>query len=211
MKIIRIIIIAVSSFLVGCSTNYTHIIEPLEIHYDAISNQKIQKSLIEAANEYSKYDVLRYAMFDYAFPADESEYKQMEGCGIIWITALSHNVKELPINNVRLITNSVQVIELPMYYSFRTVEKDPLISKVFGKFRIDEIYLIPFHDGVQSSSLVLDYARNRKNFTIGQLEKSFPNKWGKLIKLSSDITYPNTEDYVDVLMREYPIIKTVKK
>ncbi len=100
----RITLALILSMLVSSSyaDDTIHLVRPGNALYQKLSTSVLQSRLVAAARQYQQYgQVARIAFFDLAYPATEDENQEMKGFGILWITALSQDPKELPIRNVK--------------------------------------------------------------------------------------------------------------
>lgn len=170
-----------------------------------LSQMAIQSRLIESAKHYENVGrVERTIHYDFAYPANREEYLKMNGFGILWVTSHSHQRDELPLKNVRITMGPVNAILLREIAEYVSVERDALISKVFGENRSDAIYLVPLYQESQGASLLADYSLNRTDFRFGKLDHEFNRKIGTPVDIKGDIRYPEKAIFESMLAREFP-------
>lgn len=208
MKLIILTILFLISPVASAEEDIIHIVGGGGTIYEHLTKLKMQETLIASAEKYKQYgEIKRATHHDMAYPRDKEEYSKMNGFGILWVTSHSRNKNELPINNLRIYIEGSGAIGIDSIYSFASKEKHALVSKVFGVYRYDSIYMIPFFKEMQGATLIADYAINRTDFVLGKLEKTYPAEIGEPMHLSSKISYPETKYFNVMLEREYPIAK----
>ena len=172
----------------------------------SLSQLEIQSRLLKSAKFYEdKGHVARAAHYDFASPASREEYIQMNGFGILWVTTHSHEKEELPLKNVRLSMGGTSAIVLQEISEYASEEPDPLVSKVFGKYRSDAVYIVPLARESRGAKLLADYSLNRTDFNVGSIDEEFDPKIGDPIALQKGIKYPEKSVFETMLRREYPI------
>jgi hypothetical protein len=165
----------------------------------------MQQRLASAAGQYAVHGkVAQIALFDIAYPKNREEYRRMNGFGVLWITALSHDPKELPLKAVRVDTRHTSIALAPIN-TFRSTERNKEIVEVFGAARTDAVYLVPLFRQTQGARLLIDYARNRYNFLLGEMAKPLPPEIGTLAALLASLEYPSKEIFLPMLYREFPM------
>lgn len=126
----------------------------------------------EAADEYLKHaPVLRYAHYDVALPANQDEYDQMAGFGVIVISVLSQDPAELPPKHFVAVVGSEDVV-LNLIFGARTPVTDPKVAHVFGVNRWDGLYELPVQLLRQHAELHIDFAKNRDGFVLGRFSET---------------------------------------
>ena len=145
-----------------------HLIKKGDVAYKALTKTEMWQRIRGAAEEYVVYaPIPRIALFDVTYPADEEEYKQMAGYGLLTITAISQDRGEFPLarvyfrkgyseENLKLVKLSVS--EMP--------NKDSVVAITFGNYVLNALYLFPMNLRNRSGQLLIDFARNRKEFVI---------------------------------------------
>tara|TARA_Y100000588_G_C14041956_1_gene833265 strand:- start:186 stop:839 length:654 start_codon:yes stop_codon:yes gene_type:complete len=166
----------------------------------------MQERLITTAEQFREIGPLARAIHhDIAYPRDAEEYAAMNGFGILWVTSHSQIEEELPPKNMRIVFGESGTIRLPPIFQLTTIEEDQVVSSVLGEHRSETIYLIPFYKEVEGAVLLVDYAVNRDDFVLGELESNFPTELGKPKSLyNNELRYPDKTVVLSMLKREYP-------
>ena len=188
-----------------------HIIRGETSVNEKLTKLRMQNDLIDSAKENMKYGemISRATHYDMAYPKDIDEYSKLKGFGVLWVTSHSRREEELPIKNLRVKIENVGTIGLEPIYTFKSIEQDKFVSKVYGKNRSDSIYKIPLYDEVRGGTLIADYSSNRVDFILGHIDKEFPSEIGEPLKLPTEISYPDKKLFNAMLEREYPIVRNV--
>lgn len=109
---------------------------------------RFEKRLQEQAVEYGSYalGIPRMAMSDIAYPKSVDEFDQLDGNAILAVAGLAHEQNMLPLKRVYVSFNGHQIdlILVRAVLSKRTTVDDK-ISKVFGQYRVDAVYLLPVY------------------------------------------------------------------
>jgi len=160
----------------------------------------------EAANEYQEHaPVLRYAQYDAALPADQNEYDQMAGHGVIVLSVFSQDPAELPPKYFVAVVGSEQFV-LPLVFGARTPVTDPQVAHVFGVNRWDGIYEIPVQLFQRHAEIHIDFAKNREGFVLDRFsdsEESLLKNTGLRVSAPSRSSAP-VEARMKLIEREYP-------
>lgn len=176
-----------------------------------LTKLRMQNDLIKSARENEKYGemIARATHYDMAYQKDRDEYILMNGFGVLWVTSHSRLPEELPIKNLRVRIENIGSIGLEPIYSVKSIEADNLVARVFGRNRNDSIYMIPLFDEVRGATLIADYALNRTDFILGDLENEFPADIGSPFKMPAVIVNPDRKIFNVMLEREYPIVRNL--
>lgn len=138
--------------------------------YEEVDSVVINKRLEESAIEMGKKGaVSRFALYDIALPADTEEYIALNKNAVLMITAVTHNKEELPIKNAYVRTLDSVVILERILSKVTDIVVDNQISLVFGKYREDCFYLLPYYLLGENEELVVDWKNNRDSFMLGSL------------------------------------------
>ena len=104
----------------------------------------LQQRLSAFAEQYKAVGpIARMINHDLAFPRNASEYRIMNGFGIIWVTAHSQESTEFSLQNMRMKPVNHNVIEVPPHSSFFSTEEDATVALVLGQHRMDYVCLVP--------------------------------------------------------------------
>ena len=174
---------------------------------EPLTKDVLQQRLSAFAEQYKAVGpIARMINHDLAFPRNASEYRIMNGFGIIWITAHSQKNSELPLQNMRIKTVNQHVIEVPPHSSFSSTEKDTTVASVLGQHRMDYVYLVPLYEEALGGELFVDYSANRKYFSIAKLPLKFPDELGSLKSFKQyDGKRPEEHLIYTMLNREFPL------
>ena len=174
---------------------------------EPLTKDGLQQRLSAFAEQYKAVGpIARMINHDLAFPRSASEYRIMNGFGIIWVTAHSQESTELPLQNMWIKTLNRNVIEIPPHSSFSSTEKDATVALVLGQHRMDYVYLVPLYEEALGGELFVDYSANRKDFRIAKLPLKFPDELGSLKSFKQyDGKQPEEHFVYTMLKREFPI------
>jgi len=94
--------------------------------------------------------------------------------GVVLVSAISHNPKELPLSRVYVHIDNRDV-ELKRITSIRRqTPKGSATREMFGAYHEYAFYLVPVELVTKSTLLFCDFAVNRKAFQISQLDDPEP-------------------------------------
>jgi hypothetical protein len=123
--------------------------------------------------------------------------------GVVLVSAISHNPKELPLSRVYMRIDDRDV-ELKRVMSVRRQTPEGSATReMFGAYREYAFYLVPVELVTKSTLLFCDFAANRKAFQISQLDDPEP----AFIASDHDRTpgkVPSTAVLKAFIAREYP-------
>lgn len=174
--------------------------------YGPSSAAGMERRFEAAAAQYAGYDVPRVALSDIAYPLDPAEFKAMDGFGVIWIAAVSHDKGELPLKRVYAVVDGKEV-ELKLAASRPLVTAGSAeVRKTLGEYRWDGLYYFPVYLGSEAQELRIDFAMNRSGFVMLDLKKD-PQELPDYVQLP--VTHPKgptpPADAASTLVaREYP-------
>jgi len=211
MKKIIFIFLMIINFSALLQAEEIHVVKDLKIDPHQVSSiSTATKRLEEIAQYYmdNAHDidsVPRIGVVDLAFPYSPEEYIQMNGNGILMVSIVVHDKEELPLKKVKIKTGS-QMIQLKEIKSiFSAVPDDQSsIKKLFGKYRCDIYYLIPYPLAIKKGEILADFNKNKTNFTLYKLPLrnllNFTNQ-----KMLRDQTPLNQETLKSFLGREFDL------
>ena len=116
-------------------------------HRNRVDVAYMNKRISDAAEEYKEYaPIPRIAFYDLGFPKDKAEFEQLNGYGVLLISAMSQTESELPLKRVYVTVEGEQ-IELKLLKQFLSKESDPASRtvKTFGFYRVDALYIFPVY------------------------------------------------------------------
>ena len=137
----------------------------------------MNKRISDASEQYKKYaPIPRIAFYDIGFPKDKAEFTELNGYGLLLISAMSQNEIELPIKRVYVLVND-QEIELKSLKQILTKEGNPesQIAKTFGLYRTDTLYLFPVYLRMQQANILVDFAKYRNGMKIASFDGEIPD------------------------------------
>ncbi len=169
----------------------------------------VQQRMVLAAEQQAGRAVDRTTLMDLAFPRDQAEYEEMNGFGLLWVTALSHDPDDLPIRNVRLFTQWVGIVHLNPVVTFVTRETDPRVTDILGRHRFDGVFLVPLHLETMGAQVVVDFQQKRTHFVLGDLRDAPPSTIRAISSINSSEVFPTSDAITRMTQREYPIIADV--
>lgn len=146
----------------------------------------------------------RVTHFDFAFGATASEFKKLDGFGVIHITSVNEDPREHPIKRVYLSYHGDDVELIPISYVRVRVE-DPFIDEVFGRHRMDYFYLIPYYFMELEGFLMIDWSVNRTEFVMFQLPIDFNLGYEPEFKFPQGADHFDEDAFYQFLDREFNI------
>lgn len=118
-----------------------------------------ERALRRAADRDSaRGKVSRIALFELALPDDSVEFAALGGHALMAVTALSWCQYELPLRTAYLVTDSGRIEMTPVTSVFSETT-DSSITRVYGKHRIDELFLVPVEAVAQGGVLTVDFGK----------------------------------------------------
>lgn len=182
-------------------------------HNRPVNNARTNQRLAEYAEESeSAGPIPRIALYDIGYPHSLEEFKQLDGHAILMVTSLAHTKDAFPLKRVFASIGS-DVYELKMIKNVLSQNSENAkVAKVFGQFRSDSLYLLPFYTRLQNgASVSAEFGDGGKpmqivlfNSPVGESVRFLPNEkpTGK---------GPET-NFLDVfLRREYPAFFETKE
>lgn len=181
-----------------------HLLGPNSWTKHPVSPATMNDRIERAASEYRQHaPIPRVALFDIAYPADEDEYKALDGYAVMLVTVLSQTVDELPPRRV-FVKVGEETSNLTLIASvFSNADPAQLTAAVFGTNRWEGLYLFPVYLKGVAQELLTDFARNREGFVLTRFREQdlqdFPftvtkPKAGK----------PNPGALATIISREFP-------
>ena len=148
-----------------------HLVNKGSVSMAPYTESKLWNRIKDASVEYAVYaPIPRIALFDITFPANENEYQQMAGYGLLTISAISQMKSEFPFKRVYLKDyNGEKELKLIRSSMVELSDVDTIVSATFGKFLSNTLYLFPMHRRADPAELVIDFAINREGFVLDNL------------------------------------------
>ena len=210
----RILFQSVSIFVLGLSVAIYAVSQervvtvPSETkwHRHAVDNAYMNKRISDAAEQYKEYaPIPRIAFFDIGYPKDRAEFAELNGYGILLVSALSQDPKELPIKRAYVEIGGKQIELKPVKeISVRNQDLTSQVVKTFGEYRTDVLFLIPIYLRFQQGDVLIDFAKNRTGMKIAQFDGSAPENIKDLPRLKPDDKTSFETAMQRFIKREYP-------
>ncbi|MGH7429703.1 MAG: hypothetical protein ACREJ4_15295 [Candidatus Methylomirabilaceae bacterium] len=206
------LLVAAAALLLGqapAAAQVSHYETRLPPSRQPTTNAVLDGRIQQAAAQYRAYaPVPRVAFYDIAYPADSAEYLAMHGYALLIVTAIDQDSTELPPIRVYLRAAS-ETLNLPLVAIRTSLVADPTIRGTFGLHRVDGLYLLPVAARRQPGDLLLDFARNRQGFRLGQLDQPLPVSVQTFVALRTGTDLPPLTKVSEVARREYPDLATM--
>jgi hypothetical protein len=169
------------------------------------TNSAIGAKIADAANDYRQYGpVSRSAFYDFAWPKDTTEYRQMAGFGLILVTVVDQTAAELPFARVYIRTDDGRDSTLTLLGSIASEVPlaDTTVRTVLGSHRLDALYLVPLAPEWRGGIIVIDFKQGRRGFRAGRVAAVTPPEIeGATTNLASR---PDSNVVLAMIRREYP-------
>jgi hypothetical protein len=164
------------------------------------------KRLEDEARRVEKYDDEKHprtASFDYVIPVDPDEYAALGANGVLLISSVVHDPKELPLKRVILRIGLKDVALQRVASRQSMLDPKSLLGAAIGIYRDDEFFLLPGSFAGHKPDLLLDFsANNAGSFHLGRLSLALADS----VKPAAG-TAPGSPDAATlkaVIAREYP-------
>jgi hypothetical protein len=182
-----------------------HIIGPNTWSKQPLQPSAMNNRIDRAATELEQYaPVPRIGLFDIAYPADEDEYKALNGFAVMLVTALSQKADELPPKRV-FVKIGDAISELTLISSvFSKTEPTQLTAKVFGENRWDGLFLFPVYLERDAQELLIDFAKNREGFVLSKFKSQNPEALKKYYLIKPNAGKTNSDALLKIVSREFP-------
>jgi len=165
--------------------------------------QRVEESAIEFQQH---APVPRIGLFDIAFPSSATELRDTDGYGVLLMTALSQDERELPPKRLYVTLDGREHV-LRLISSTRTAPtQSPNVERVLGANRWDALYLFPVYLMQDGAALSLDFAENRDGFVLGRFSTANRNTLGydMLVGEAPAGDSPPSNAIMRMVAREYP-------
>jgi len=188
----------------GLAQGTFHFVEPASTTHLQATPQIVAQRIAAAARGYEAYaPIPRGGFYEIAFPADAREYQAMAGHGLLLVTTFSQLQNELPATPYLVTRQGSVKLRLLSSVVGGTTLDDERVRRVFGKFRIDALFLLPLHSGARGADLLVDFARTRSGFKLGVINPSLPEELRDIPNAPTG-GEPAPEAILLMARREYP-------
>ncbi len=168
-----LLIAALAVCAVQAQADQLHLEYPGSTTYGPTTFDSLDKSMEEAARELRQQQPQgadRFAAYDMAYPADAVEYKAFGKHAIVLVSAVSHDVGELPLARVYIRVGGREISLKPILAVRRDTQEGSATRAMFGQYRADAFYFVPISLLAPDAKLICDFAANRKGFTLGTVD-----------------------------------------
>ncbi|HKY19077.1 MAG TPA: hypothetical protein VJL82_09095 [Rhizomicrobium sp.] len=163
-------------------------------------DRSVQISAFRMRQKFPQARIERHVPFDIVYPRGVREFRQLNGHGILLISAMTWNREELPLARVYLLRpNGARTVLRQLGHMRRAVAKDSVAARVFGSNREDAFYLLPL-SALQGAKLVCDFGRDRNGFIIANTALQAP----VTTAIKKPGALPSRKVVEGVITREYP-------
>ncbi len=171
---ILLFLLAVAFFTCNFLFADTHVIENDGAVYISASDKRMNERIEQSAVQYEQYaPVSRIAFSDFCFGASLDEYAKLNSYGVFMITAQCQEKEEIPFKRVYVKSGGK---EYPLQFIFSKPVKVPggKTETVFGKYRMNLFYLIPYNYIIMTGEICIDWGTNRVGFPLTKLPEEKP-------------------------------------
>ena len=144
---------------------------------ERVTNEALSEAIENTAHQYARMGAIaaRGGFYDLAFPRDHQEFLEMEGYGLLAVTAIVQDSSEIPLSRIYVRTREGDSVLQPIFtVSSRVSLEDSVVVKTFGRYRTDEMYLFPVHLRFARGVLLIDFAAHRKEFLLEEFPGEIP-------------------------------------
>ena len=137
--------------------------------------------------------------FDYVYPVALNEYRALGANGVLFVSVVAHDPKELPLKRVVIRSGAKEVVLQPISDRRSTVPPTSRLAKTVGVNRQDAFFLLPGKLPGKTAELWMIFSVPGRQFHAGSLSSA----------LSGDFQavppgQPDEAALKEVLAREYP-------
>jgi hypothetical protein len=202
MKKLLLFLVSFTAVLNVKSQEYIHIYDKADSVSGAISTKIMTDRIKESAKLYlQNAPIPRFTQLDYAFGADASEHKKLNGNGVLYLPSLNNDASEYPIKKVYAKTPD-GIVELKKIGEINVGNTDPEIIKVFGKNRVDYYYFLPYKLTKINCEILIDWNTNRKEFVLTKFPNGSDQGFSTQIKGDESIDFKFLAEF---LKREFNV------
>ncbi len=169
-----------------------------------VSPATMSTRIARAAFTYERYSpVPRIALYDIAYPANATEFAELDGYAIMLVSVISQDAGELPPKRV-YVKGGLAAVVLTLVSSVLSPSvEDPIVGKVFGQNRWDGLYLLPISLVSEAQELLLDFAKNREGFVVAKFSNMNREPLSTLPRTPPTGARPSEDALVRIVGREY--------
>lgn len=175
-------------------------------HQNKVTIAYMDKRINDAAEQYKEYaPIPRIAFYDIGFPKDKTEFGELNGYGLLLISAKSQTEAELPLKRVYVILDGKEIEFKPLKQVLtKEANPDNQVVKTFGLYRMDTLYLFPVYLRMQQTDVLIDFAQNRNGMKIASFNGETPDFLKDFPKTKPSEGKSFDEAIERFMKREYP-------
>ena len=143
---------------------------------------------------------LRTVSFDYFYPATPREYQALGGNGVLQLSAVARNPKDLPVKRAVLRFGGKDVVLQPIADRESTVPAGTPLAKAIGVNRQDAFFLLPGKLPRKTGDLWVFFSVPGNGLNAGSLSLVLPGA----LNPDAPAAQPDPVALRKVLAREYP-------
>ena len=143
---------------------------------------------------------LRTVSFDYFYPATPREYGALSANGVLQLSVVARNPKELPVKRVVLRFGGKDLALQPIAHRESTVPAGTPLAKIIGVNREDAFFLLPGKLPRKTGDLWVFFSVPGNGLDAGRLPLVVPGT----LNPDAAVTQPDLAAIRKVLAREYP-------
>jgi hypothetical protein len=133
--------------------------------------------LKEAADKYqANAPIPRIVMFDIGYPKDIEEYEALDAHAVLLLTVLTQSQNEIPLKRVYVQVDGRELELVAVKQILSSQNSDDVITRTFGRFRMDALYLLPMQLRIADSDLLVDFAQNRTAMKVATFGTPLPDE-----------------------------------
>ena len=141
----------------------------------------------------------RSVSFDYVYPVALNEYRALGANGVLFVSVVTHDPKELPLKRVVLRSGAKEVVLQPIADRQSTIPPFSRLAKTVGVNRQDAFYLLPGRLPGKTAELWVIFSVPGQQFHAGSLSSALSGDFQAVPPGQPDETALR-----EVLAREYP-------
>jgi len=168
-----------------------------------VTTHQISQRYKESAKLYGFLGIVdRMVEYDYAFGANSTEHRRLNGYGVLLLSSINQVRAEHPIKRLYFVTSNSEQ-ELQLLFAHEVEIRDELVKETFGEHRVDYYYLIPYSITQQSGFLMVDWSVNRSGFVAIEFPLVADFGYQPAIGLEVPFSQINMSALNDFMQREY--------
>jgi hypothetical protein len=167
----------------------------------------LTKRLEDEAAHMAKYDLAEHphmVSFDYVYPTDPNEYEALGGNGVLLVSTVAKEARELPVKQVVLRFGAMEIALQPVAERLSAVPPTSPLAKAVGVNREDAFFLLPGVLPGKTADLVIVFAVPGRQFKAGRLSPVPPESLKVIAEPPRG--QPKESALKALIAREYPAL-----